>query len=614
MAKLAITAPLFDGESPPSYASRLARANGRDLVRHFALDVRLDFHGVVAGRPESLDHLVHLGGCDPDRLVSWSTRVDAAGSASMRGQDLGRRAMTRSHVMVCPACLDDDLGNEAIDLEARPFGRAVWQVPGIRTCDRHGAALVRIADAGSPHVMHDFAALVVPRLGDLQTLAGQALRRPPSDLEVYLSRRLQVGAEGSAFADTLPFYAVPRLCENFGAVVCFGDDVRLGDLDDDRRHEAAAVGFSFVAEGEHGVRTALERLQERFGARRTAWGLQDLFGRFYEWLAYENEDRAYDPVREIVRRHVSETMPIGAGFSVFGEEVASRRVHSVHSLAQDHGVHPKRLRKLLATAGLISAPDMIKSDDRVLVEADRANEFMRMLSDTMSLADAAWYLNVPRPHEQLLLKAGHIRPAVQGGTDVFKDHAISKTSLDAFLVKLLAAADPRRVEGHSIQRAAKMTNCGAMEIVALLIDGRLTRVGVDPDSRGYLSVLVDVAEVLPLVRREDHGGLSLVEVQKRQCWSDGLVKALVDQGHLPSSVGVNPVNRCPQRIVLPADLEKFDATYVTLMTLARECGVHFRRLNKHLSANGVEPDPRFSEVPATVFRRDAVASIEMPPG
>lgn len=48
-------------------------------------------------------------------------------------------------------------------------------------------------------------------------------------------------------------------------------------------------------------------------------------------------------------------------------------------------------------------------------------------------------------------------------------------------------------------------------------------------------------------------------------------------------------NRCPVQIVPREQVEKFKAKYVSLINLAGELGIHFRRLAVELRAAGIEP-------------------------
>jgi hypothetical protein len=63
---------------------------------------------------------------------------------------------------------------------------------------------------------------------------------------------------------------------------------------------------------------------------------------------------------------------------------------------------------------------------------------------------------------------------------------------------------------------------------------------------------------------------------------------------------------------MPADLERFMAEYVSLLTLARERAIHFLRLKSMLEAAGVTPafDPVATN--ATIYRRSDIPP-ELPP-
>ncbi|MBB4001187.1 TniQ family protein [Aurantimonas endophytica] len=609
MAALSITVPLHDGETPVSFGSRLAQANGRDRVRDFALDVRLDFAGVVAGRPAALASLARMGDCSPSALGSWAAVTDDD-RTSLRGEHLGSRTLRRRRVFACPSCLLADLEDESLEPEVRAWGRAIWQVPVLRTCRIHVQELVEIAHPDDSTLLHDFAALAFSRADDLVGIDAASERRTPSSFETHVHDRLWAGRSGTGFLSALPLYAVMRLSENLGAVMTFGPKVRIEDLGERDLHEAGARGFASASAGEDGIRTALTALQETFFDGKGDWGPKAMFGRFYGWLAHENVDPVYDQVRDIVERHVVETMPIGPGETIFGREVTVRRIHSLNSASIEYGMHPKRLRKLLAADGMIRPEDAGRSDERVLFPVEAVSARLATLSDTLSLIRAGQYLNAPSPHERLLFDAGYIHPVVTGGTDVLREHAIRRADLDDFIARLTASARLELSGGLPIPTAAKRASCSSMEVVGLLLDSRLANVGINGESRGYLSVLVDPDEVKALVRRKNHGGLSLRTVEKRMSWSTKVVRALIDQCLLTCTVAVNPVNRCPQRVVLESDLLAFDKSFVSLYSLAKQREVHFRKLKAELVGRGVEPDPAFACVPASFYRR---ADIGNPP-
>jgi hypothetical protein len=394
-----------------------------------------------------------------------------------------------------------------------------------------------------------------------------------------------------------------QVCEVIGAVAQHGPKVHLRQLDENAMWHAGAAGYAIASDGEDGIRRFLDDLQTRFHAGRHAWGPKALFGRLYEWLAHETDDPALDPVRDVIRQHVIETMPVGPGDELFSQAIAERRNHSVHSAAQAYGLHPKRLRKVLYDAGYLDDAGMALTDERAMFDATAAEPFLDRLARSVSMKGAETYLNARRPIPQMLRDHGYIRPFVTPGTANLGDYAFDPAELDRFLARLTSNATPKTDGLTPISRAAKRANCSQMEVVDLLVNDRLTTVGLNPASSGYAAVHVDLEEVRQKVRGPEHGGIKLRDVERRMSWSTSVVKKLIEEGLLPARTAINPKNRCPQTVVDPEDLDTFDAEYVSLQTLAKERGVHFKRMKRELEEAGVLPEPRFRNVPATFYRR-----------
>ncbi|WP_274426868.1 hypothetical protein [Chelativorans sp. YIM 93263] len=166
-----------------------------------------------------------------------------------------------------------------------------------------------------------------------------------------------------------------------------------------------------------------------------------------------------------------------------------------------------------------------------------------------------------------------------------------------FLDRLLANTKLLTDQEHglcSVPQAVRKANCKAVEILDLLLAGKLERAFRDANERGYMAVLVDPDELREKTMLEDHGGLSLREVEHQLGTKTQVVKALIEHGYLPARTAVNPINRCPQTIVMPEDLARFQRSYVSLMNLAKERGEHFMRMKARLES--VEIKPAFDPV------------------
>ncbi|MEP2707633.1 MAG: hypothetical protein ABJQ71_19760 [Roseibium sp.] len=159
-------------------------------------------------------------------------------------------------------------------------------------------------------------------------------------------------------------------------------------------------------------------------------------------------------------------------------------------------------------------------------------------------------------------------------------------------------------------RAAKMANCATPEIVQLILEGRLNTIQTDPELTGFLSVLVDPDEIKLHVRREDHGGYSLREVEKKLKTSTMVVKALIHHRHLEAETAVNPMNRCPQVIVKREILDAFMNKFETASSLSRRSEIHLQTLMKRLKGLGVGAAFSKEQIPATFYALDEVRTVD----
>ena len=128
-----------------------------------------------------------------------------------------------------------------------------------------------------------------------------------------------------------------------------------------------------------------------------------------------------------------------------------------------------------------------------------------------------------------------------------------------------------------------------MEIVDLILKGKLTRVARRAGVAGYAAALVDVEEVRSHVRGPAADGLTGRQVMVELGTFHAVVRALIDEGHLPTRRAINPLNRTPVKLVDRADLDTFRRTYVPLSELAKKRRVHPRTIRVELEAKGIKP-------------------------
>jgi hypothetical protein len=591
MSYLDPVVPLAPDECTISFVSRLACANFARSMRQFCYDLKLSYRGVVNGFIDTLSRISDLSGI-PVATLMWNAIGSDKDERSIRGEKLVRTSLNHSHVYVCPKCLRADIAASKLRADQAIYGRMAWRIAAVRTCPVHKLALVELAQANIT-TMYDFSLLVRPKLDDLGRLAELAVKRPASGLEQYIFSRLDAAPGRPGWLDALEFHAAIKVCEVFGAVAVFGRKQNLKTLSPDDWYAAGSKGFEIAAAGEIGIGAFLADMHGTYRESRVPnEGAHARFGRLYDWVASVADDPVYAPVHDLVRRCIIETMPLGPGDELFGEPVRTRHLHSIRTASLETGMHSKPLRRILVATGIIPADQDGLHDHRVLFDANAAREVLAKAAGALSLKEAEGYLNAGRVHAKLLLEHGFIRPFLGAAAGQTKWILFVRADLDQFLADLLRQATPVDAvpDGMAdIAKAAKRSNCGAMEIVDLILHGKLVRVARRAAVAGYGAVLVDVDEVRGHVRGPAADGLTGRQVMAELGTFHAVVRALIDERKLPTRRAINPLNRSPVRLVDRADLDTFRRTYVPLSELAKKRRAHPRTIRMELEAKGIKP-------------------------
>lgn len=605
MNGLALTVPFHEDESLASLCSRLASANGIGKAREFCTHMGMQFQHIVDGHPSAVAKLAALiRQTTADLQGGVIAKVD--GRYLINGEKLTRPFLARSRLRYCPTCLKEDASHNDRLPGTRLYGRRNWLVSFIRTCSKHDAPLAATSKPAEPSFMHDFSALMrVEEPPSSREVATESRRY--SDFERYVSNRLEGKASSFGLLDSLPLYAAARATEILGAVLEHGIKVVADNLSEDQWWKSANSGFEVISQGEQALRDCLSGFHQRYFRGSGNMGGRSLYGRFYEWLAHESDDPAYEPLRNLLRNHAVASLPFGPGDDLFGPLTVERRWHSVHTAALQYNVHPKRLRKLVVEAGLAEPDALEKTYDRILLDARTVDSFMLTTSGTVSYKEARSHVNAPRVQWKLLVDDGYVRPHANGRAEHGLQLRFTPTELDRFLDELRIRCakdwdgDPSLV---TIPEASRRANCKVSEILELLLAGSLCNVAADSSVHGFLGIRISFEELRSKTMLPDHGGLSLRETERRLGTKTQVLVALLELGAIKSSTATNPINRCPQTIVRPEDLESFNTKFVSLSNLARERGEHFSKTKKTLVAAGILPAFDPGRIGATIYERE----------
>ncbi len=119
------------------------------------------------------------------------------------------------------------------------------------------------------------------------------------------------------------------------------------------------------------------------------------------------------PILGLLRDHILDTIVVEPGGNLLGEPVVGRRLHSVHSLSVNTGLHCKRLRKILVQAGLASDDSWDLAAHRLVFDAELAEQLCRDIIDSVSLHLLPDEIGCSRTQAESLYREGVICPVIR---------------------------------------------------------------------------------------------------------------------------------------------------------------------------------------------------------
>lgn len=160
-----------------------------------------------------------------------------------------------------------------------------------------------------------------------------------------------------------------------------------------------------------------------------------------------------------------EIWPLGPGDEVLGQPVMERRLHSVRTAAQATGVDQRRLRKMLAVAGIVPEPEAGLPDSWEVFEASKAKGILDDLTTLVPAKTFAVLIGASRSQFDLLVRDGVLIPALESG-DV--EAVWNPADAVAFLDGLFTRAVPISAAQHGwehLSKSAQRLKIGPGEIL-----------------------------------------------------------------------------------------------------------------------------------------------------
>jgi hypothetical protein len=577
-------------ETFESYVCRLGSINFQPSGDDFSRDMSTTLHSVAAGAADAIRRISAVSGVGQDVLRRSAFVRNPDRSRCYRGQKLTLHARAPALHRFCPACLQEDIEKAVAAGSRRPhahcYGRAHWHVKQYRTCVRHGIRMSELTSVASSR-QYDLIGAVEPLLTELPSLAAGPEQRTANGLERYIERRFH--EESHEYLDRFGFSVCARFCEMLGAVAVYGPWPPHLGFTDEHWHAAGAAGYEIASRGDRAIRGFLFGLKNK-DKRDSRDGPHADWGILYNWLE-DTRDRDIEPLLELARDVAQSIYPIPAGRKLLHAKVAERRMHSVWSASIEHGIHVDVLRSQLSVAGAID-PQIGQFDNHILFPAALHQELLQRLARGITDLPARTRLNCERQIFPLLVAARIVSPIVdvESGCRLF-----DPVDLDQFMARMVGGAEPYEKAPEdmvSIAKARMKVGCSQTEIVRLVLDRRLTKLGTLNGRSGYASLLVAPDEIRPLVHTGHLGGIVITDIAKDfGIPHAGLVQLLDLQ--LPTEHRMHPVRRCMQQLVDQCVYDEFKSKFVSLRDLSRSAGLNAKTVMVQLRSNGILPEEHF---------------------
>ncbi|MDR5012601.1 hypothetical protein RGK87_26660, partial [Agrobacterium fabacearum] len=162
---------------------------------------------------------------------------------------------------------------------------------------------------------------------------------------------------------------------------------------------------------------------------------------------------------------------------------------------------------------------------------------------------------------------------------------------------------------YPFEIATRRANATQSEILKLLVQRKLVRVGVDEEVHGIRGLLLDPSEIVLHTRLPDHGCLTLDEVRIAMTTSWYVVKALVAEGCLVTRIERNPVTRMRQPVIHPSELDRFLSEYISFDGIMSEHNITRPRLVALLKSNTIKPALPVEAIRVSFYRRSDLAVL-----
>ncbi|UTH48905.1 TniQ family protein [Loktanella salsilacus] len=591
-----------------SFVGRMAAVNRLDTAS-FCQDMGVPLRSLSNFEPKAVDKVADIAGLSHTQiaeLMSWTGRPLKSVRIEFRGAAVVSRAVRNPDVYGCPICLRDD----AASSEANPLTKMVLRGEFLfrhsQTCSKDGHPLVMLWSDKNPtrrYLADQMSSLIKP----LSNSTFERAFRTQTAYDKWLIARLETGDDETWLSCHTPHVAA-TICRLIGRQLLLTDRLLDNVPPADRDWQCYSLGFETISGNERDFRAVLVDLvaEKSGGLGGAASAFGDLYRDLSTTLSY---DTAFDPFRDILRDVILDQWPIKVGEVLLGQVQEKSRLHSVASAAGAFGLHPDRMRLVLAAEDIISDNDP-RSDARLTFPATALEGLSTKLSGLVDLATLRDRFNVTEFQFISLRREKLFAPTLdrRRARSAWDPEPFACFLKDMFRNSVNIVAQDNgweQIHDASVRAGIAVTLISNAVREGAISVGRLHGVN------GYAALFVSSAEVDRLrVAVVPEGQSPFVFGQSVGITSKGTMQALFDSGQMPATLIRDSRSGKTRHRVTQADADAFQAKFVTLRTGAAAFGIQKRILKFILENAGVRPFA-FEDVcfEGIYLRRDVEAAV-----
>ncbi|WP_066705216.1 TniQ family protein [Celeribacter ethanolicus] len=603
------------GESMTSYLNRVARFHGNVPLPKFLDMIELPRQELLATSSETIERVSRLTGLQTVQLERMTFLLHEKAMRRIGGHVVHTEFLDAKARRFCPACLLEDLAPDSPSLGV-PVGRIGWQIHSIQTCSRHGLLLehrsIRTYSDRFKNLPEFFE-----NEAELHQLVSSAKECKASALQSYVLKRI-AGVKGPDWLDAQPLDRAVRTCELLGMLLIDLPRAVPEKLAPSQRNLAADKGYRYASAGVIGMNEAFHVLFDRYVEREQPGGAQKVFGHFYTWLQRQQHNRDPGPVRDLLREFVLDHFPVEEGAELLGAPVDRQRVHTTRTLAAKSEFHLKTVRRALVAEGLVADAEGNWPLHQVF-DAKAGQAVVEKMQASISTKGLEVYLNCTRGQAEQLTRSGTIPRLVPVGeacSGVLTN--VAREDADAFLTRIMGSAVEVAMPSEGfldISGAAEVLHRPALDIVATILDGLLTRVETFDPRNKFKSLYVHPEDVRRAMSYNPPTGFMTVDQASGKL---GLppesIYALSGLGGADgkpffSEHFFDNSGSAKQRMISAEEVTEFSKRYITLKEYSEMMGIDSRSASKKLTTKGISTIASRRAVLRAIYDRQEVFEL-----